>query len=286
MALWNMSTSSFMCSVLEIYILPAWWLHCLTHVIPLYTYLASLYDDGESANSSPSKDGPEAEAGPILWRGRGRMYVCIISERARSSGRCRDCPHWLRSPSSGAAMQCQRTLTAATSPFSHSPVLSLELLPPAGRLSLFSTSSSCSGTTPSPMGGGVDRKCQFYCSAKIIKKLLGSLTAWQKLSLNVWQLVLQQQLCVHALFHLPLGVYLFFPDSTASTVFTSLRLMIKLLLKTVYTSSSSRGPLSVDTCARREGEEGGGSLLSRRAGWVYFWGVSFRGDRAVTWSGS
>lgn len=148
-----MSTSSFMCSVLEIYILPAWWLHCLTHVISLYTYLASLYDDGESANSSPSKDGPEAGAGPILWRGRGRMCVCIISERARSSGRCRDCPHWLRSPSSGAAMRCQRTLMAATSPFSHSPVLSLELLPPAGRLSLFSTSSSCSGTTPSPSGG-------------------------------------------------------------------------------------------------------------------------------------
>ncbi len=153
-ALKNMSTSSFMCSVLEIYILPAWWLHCLTHVIPLYTYLASLYDDGESANISPSKD--------VSW-GRGRAYtlkgagmdvcVCIISERARSSGRCRDCPHWLRSPSSGAAMRCQRTLTAATSPFSHSPVLSLELLPPAGRLSLFSTSSSCSGTTPSPMGG-------------------------------------------------------------------------------------------------------------------------------------
>lgn len=37
--------------------------------------------------------------------------------------------------------------------------------------------------------------------------------------------------------HLALGVYLFFPDSTAPTVFTSLRLMIKLLLKTVYTSN-------------------------------------------------
>ena len=122
-----------------------------------YTYLASLYDDGKSANSSPSKDGPEAEAGPILW-GRGRGWggrdgcVCIISEHARSSGRCHDCLHWLRSPSSGGAPRCQRTLMAATSPFSHWPVLSLELLPPAGRLSLFSTSSSCSGTTPSPMG--------------------------------------------------------------------------------------------------------------------------------------
>lgn len=59
-------------------------------------------------------------------------------------------------------------------------------------------------------------------------------------------------------FHLPLGVYLFFPDSTASAVFTSLRLMIKLLLKTVYTSSSSssRGPLSVDTCGGEEREAG------------------------------
>lgn len=37
--------------------------------VHLYTYLASLYDDGESANSSPSKDGPEAEAGPVLREG-------------------------------------------------------------------------------------------------------------------------------------------------------------------------------------------------------------------------
>lgn len=39
--------------------------------VHLYTYLASLYDDGESANSSPSKDGPEAEAGPKLMREAG-----------------------------------------------------------------------------------------------------------------------------------------------------------------------------------------------------------------------
>lgn len=82
--------------------------------------------------------------------GGGAGCECIISERGRSSGRCPDCPHWLRSPSSGGAPRCQRTLTAATSPFSHSPVPSLEQPPPAGRLSLFSTSSSCSGTTLSP----------------------------------------------------------------------------------------------------------------------------------------
>lgn len=80
-------------------------------------------------------------------------YVYIISERAQSSGRCRDCPHWLRSQLSGEVLQCQRTPMAATSPFSHSPVLFLELLPPAGRPSLFSTSSSGSGTTPSPRNG-------------------------------------------------------------------------------------------------------------------------------------
>lgn len=41
---------------------------CYTHhsFVHLYTCLASLYDDGESAISSPSKDGPEAEAGPVL----------------------------------------------------------------------------------------------------------------------------------------------------------------------------------------------------------------------------
>lgn len=111
------------------------------------------------------------------------VCVCIISERARSSGRCRDCPRWLRSPSSGGATRCQRTPTAATSPFSHSPVLSLERPPPAGRLSPFSTSSSCSGTTPSPTGGEegearqkVSRREQ-NSHPKIIKKQLGSLTA-------------------------------------------------------------------------------------------------------------
>lgn len=85
--------------------------------------------------------------------GRGwGLCVCIISEHAQSSGHCHDCPRWLRSPLSGAALQCRRTLTAVTSPFSHSPVPSLELLPPAGHLSLVSTSSVCSGTTPSPAG--------------------------------------------------------------------------------------------------------------------------------------
>lgn len=34
--------------------------------VHLYTYLALLDDDDESANSSPSKDSPEAEAGPVL----------------------------------------------------------------------------------------------------------------------------------------------------------------------------------------------------------------------------
>ena len=70
------------------------------------------------------------------------------------------------------------------------------------------------------------------------------------------------------MFHLPLGVCRFFPDSTATAVFTSLRLMIKLLLKTVYTSTSSRGPLSVDTCTRREGEERGGRLAPVTQGGV------------------
>lgn len=123
--------------------------------VHLYTCLASLYDDGTPANSSPSKDGPEEAAGPLLCysEGGGGGYACIISEHAQSSGRCRDCPHWLRSPSSGGVLRCQRTLMAATFPFSHSPVLFLELLPPAGRPSLFSTSSFCSGTTPSPRSG-------------------------------------------------------------------------------------------------------------------------------------
>lgn len=44
--------------------------------VHLYTYLASLYDDDESANSSPSKDSPEAEAGPVLGGGDGGVCVC------------------------------------------------------------------------------------------------------------------------------------------------------------------------------------------------------------------
>lgn len=31
----------------------------------------------------------------------------------------------------------------------------------------------------------------------------------------------------------------------------------------------------------RRARKGGGSLLSHRVGWVYFWGVSFRGDRKL-----
>lgn len=89
--------------------------------------------------------------------GRGRLRSCwggecIISERARSSGHCPDCPRWLRSPWSGAARRCRRTPTAAESPSSRSPVLSREPPPPAGRPSPSSTSSSGSGTTPSPAG--------------------------------------------------------------------------------------------------------------------------------------
>lgn len=87
---------------------------------------------------------------PRSLRGSGAR---IISAHAQSSGRCRDCPRWLRSPSSGGGPRCRRTPTAATSPFSRSPVPFLELLPPAGRPSLASTSSVCSGTTPSPRGG-------------------------------------------------------------------------------------------------------------------------------------
>lgn len=95
--------------------------------------------------------------------------MCIISERARSSGRCRDYPRWLKSPSSGAVLQCQRTQTAAKSPFSRSPVLSPELLPPAGHPSLVSTSSSGSGTTPSPDVVKQTHKGQnHYSSADII----------------------------------------------------------------------------------------------------------------------
>ncbi len=218
----------------------------------------------------------------LFSEGGGDGCVCIISEHARSSGRCHDCPHWLRSPSSGGALRCQRTLTAATSPFSHSPVLSLELLPPAGHLSLFSTSSSCSGTTPLPTGWSRQKMSNLMLLkreqtvTKAIKKQKGILTTWVQLSLKVWQLFPLQRLCVDVVFHLPLGVYLFFPDSTASTVFTSLRLMIKLLLKTVYTSSSSRGPLSVDTCAWREGRKGGASFLSRRVG-LFLGSVILRG---------
>lgn len=79
----------------------------------------------------------------------------VIEEVALSSGHCRGCP--LRSPAlvswqSTAVLLSLKTQMVAISLFSHSPVLSLELLPPAGHLSLFSTSSSCSGTTPSPMG--------------------------------------------------------------------------------------------------------------------------------------
>lgn len=71
--------------------------------------------------------------------------------------------------------------------------------------------------------------------------------------------------------HLALGVYLFFPDSAAPTVFTSLRLMIKLLLKTVYTSNRSSGSVSVDTRARREGEDEMGSRACPcHAGWKRF----------------
>lgn len=66
-------------SVLEIYMLPAWWHHFLTNAVLLYlyTYLASLYDDGESANSSPSKEGPQDEAGPTFWWWGGRGHVWI-----------------------------------------------------------------------------------------------------------------------------------------------------------------------------------------------------------------
>lgn len=53
--------------------------------VHLYTYLALLDDDDESANSSPSKDSPEAEAGPVLGgcvggarvRGWRRGWVCV-----------------------------------------------------------------------------------------------------------------------------------------------------------------------------------------------------------------
>lgn len=220
----------------------------------------------------------------VLRLGRGRLRgvggvgeVClsIISERARSSARCRDCPHWLRSLSSGGAPRCQRTLTAATSPFSRSPVLSPEPLPPAGRPSLFSTSSSCSGTTPSPKGGEVDRKTRRQTERERESKQAQNRSkafdlqgkrrrSDAALPLKVWQ----RQLHVDELFHLPLAIYLFFTDSAAAAVFTSLRLMIKLLLKTVYTSRR-RASLSVDTCALGLGG-GGNSLLSRQSGGFIF----------------
>lgn len=67
------------------YVLSSWNLHfaCMMTAflhtrhssVHLYTYLASLYDDGNSANSSPSKDGPEEAPGPLLWGVRGGLCV-------------------------------------------------------------------------------------------------------------------------------------------------------------------------------------------------------------------
>ena len=116
-----------------------------------------------------------------------RGPACIISEHARSSGHCLDCPHWLRSLSSGEALRCQRTLMATMSPFSHSPVLSLELLHPAGRLSLFSTSSFCSGTTPSPTGLNRQKMSNVLLLWRQ-KNNHRAITALQQRSLDIWQL--------------------------------------------------------------------------------------------------
>lgn len=124
----------------------------------------------------------------------GRGHACIISEHAQSSVRCHDCPHWLRSLSNGGALRCQKTLMEAMFPFSHSPVLFLWLLPPAGHLSLVSTSSSCSGTTPSPMGQS-RQKCHIHCSdLTIFSQQLENFTAVLRHSLEVWQPLWQQQL--------------------------------------------------------------------------------------------
>lgn len=67
-------------------------------------------------------------------------------------GRCPDCrPRWSSANSENvAAPPSRKTLTVIRSLFSRSPVLSVELLPPAGLLSHVSTSFSCSGTKPSP----------------------------------------------------------------------------------------------------------------------------------------
>lgn len=67
-------------------------------------------------------------------------------------GRCPDCrPRWSSANSeSAAAPPSRKALTVIRSLFSRSPVLSVELLPPAGLLSHVSTSFSGSGTKPSP----------------------------------------------------------------------------------------------------------------------------------------
>lgn len=109
----------------------------------------------------------------------------VIGEDALSSGHCRGCrPRYPASVSwqSVAVLRSLKTQTAVTSLFSHSPVPSPELPPPAGLPSHASTSSSCSGTTPSPTGEEgearqkVSRREQ-NSHPKIIKKQLGSLTA-------------------------------------------------------------------------------------------------------------
>lgn len=61
--------------------------------------------------------------------------VCIISERAQSSGRCRGCPHcWEASPVYGGVQVFPKTRREAAFPSSHSQALFLSLPPPVGLL--------------------------------------------------------------------------------------------------------------------------------------------------------
>lgn len=115
---------------------------------------------------------------------RRGLLPCIISEHAQNSGRCRDCSRWPGSLWSDEEPLCRRIRTAAMSPFSRSPVLLPSLQPPVDLLSLVSTSSSCSETTPLPV-----EQPQKTSRVILRKKTAKWRLAWGGFILHSWRLL-------------------------------------------------------------------------------------------------
>lgn len=166
-----------------------------------YTYLASLYDDGKSANSSPSKDGPEAEAGPILWgAGVGWWgWLCVHHKWACSelwslswlSSLAKESVEWWSAAMPENSDGSNVPFFTLTSSFSRAAAPCWPPFTLFHFILLFWNHTFTYGWRRQKMSNPflIRRK---QTVTKTIKKQLGYLTAWQLLSLKVWLLFLQQ----------------------------------------------------------------------------------------------